>query len=372
MLGKWAEGYVGVPLIDSGGRCLGSICALTRKPLTNRRLAEALLQIFAIRASSELERKNYEEALAHSEERLRDFVERGKEAIVRVDLEQPIPLDLPEDEKIDLVYRYAYVGDCNDQAARLFGRTNASEFRGTRLEEINPRSDPDQIERLRAGFRADWKDSQIERTFRGRTLLMTRDGIVANGMLHGAWITARDITELKESEAEVRRLNTELKARVQELTELKGRLEQDNAYLLEEIKADHSGNEMVGDSPRFRELLDKIRLVSGTSATVLITGETGTGKELVARAIHNLGPRRDRPMVKVNCAAIPPAWWKRALRHVKGSFTGASETASAVSSTPTAARSSMKSQSCRWRANPIAARLQEHEFEPVGSNQRSR
>ena len=160
--------------------------------------------------------------------------------------------------------------------------------------------------------------------------------------------------------------------RVAELTELKGRLEQDNAYLLEEIKADHNNHEMVGDSPPFRELLDRIRLVAGTSATVLITGETGTGKELVARAIHNLSPRRDRPLVKVNCAAISAGLVESELfGHVKGAFTGATEKPRrAVSSTPTAERIfldeitelPLESQSKILRV------LQEQEFEPVGSN----
>jgi formate hydrogenlyase transcriptional activator len=366
-----AEGYVGSPMIDAGGRCLGLVCAITRRSLPHPKLAEALLQIFAIRAAAELERKNYEEALRHSRQRLADLAEHGREAVARVDLKQPIPLDLPEDEKIDLVYRDAYVADCNDQAARMFGRATAKDLIGARLADIAPRTDPEQVERLRAGFRAGWKNSQVERMVHGRTLLMTRDGIIKNGKACGAWMTARDITELKQAEAEVIRLNSELEQRVAELTELKGRLEQDNAYLLEEINAEHDHHAMVGDGPRFRELLDRIRLVAGTSATVLITGETGTGKELVARAIHNLSPRRDRPLVKVNCAAISAGLVESELfGHVKGAFTGATERRvgrfehahggtlflDEVTELP------LESQSKLLRV------LQEQEFEPVGSN----
>jgi PAS domain S-box-containing protein len=357
-------------MVDSSGRCLGLVCALTLRPLQHPKLAETLLQLVTIHAAAELERKNYEDALRHSQQRLADFVVHGKEAIARVDLEQPIPLDLPEDEKIDLVYRHAFVGDCNDQAARLFGRDSAEELIGARLEDIAPRTDPEQIERLRAGFRVGWKNSQVERTVRGRTLLMTREGIVKDGKAYGAWMTARDITELKQAEAEVLRLNAELQQHVAELTDLKGRLEQDNAYLLDEIKADHN-HEMIGDSQPFRELLERIRLVAGTSATVLITGETGTGKELVARAIHNLSPRRDRPLVKVNCAAISAGLVESELfGHIKGAFTGATERRvgrfehanggtlflDEITELP------LESQSKILRV------LQEQEFEPVGSN----
>ena len=366
-----AEGYVGSPMIDSSGRCLGLVCALTRGPLQHAKLAETVLQIFAVRAASELERKNYEDALADSEKRLRALVTHGVEAVLRIEFEQPISLDLPEDEQIELMYRYGYVSDCNDQAARLFGVAKPEDLIGARMEVVSPKNDPDQTERLRMGIRSQWQLSQVERMFGGRPVLMTRQGEIENGSLTGGWVTARDLTGIKQVEAEVLRLNSELEQRVAELTELKGRLEQDNAYLLEEIKADHNNHEMIGDSPPFRALLDRVRLVAGTSATVLITGETGTGKELVARAIHNLSPRKSRPLVKVNCAAISAGLVESELfGHVKGAFTGATEKRAGrfehahggtlfldeISELP------LESQSKLLRV------LQEQEFEPVGSN----
>ena len=366
-----ADGYVGAALTEPGGRCLGLVCAFTRKPLKHPKLAEGLLHSFAVRASAELERKNYEDELARNEQHYRALVSHGNEAVMRIELDQPIALDLPEQKQFELIYQYAYVADCNEQAAKLFGRTTAKDLIGSRMDVISARDDAQQIERTLAGIRTRWQFSQVERTLQGRVLLMTRQGIIEEGKYTGAWVTARDITELKEAEAEVLRLNGELKQHVAELTELKSRLERDNAYLLEEISADHNNHEMVGHSPRFRELLDRIRLVAGTSATVLITGETGTGKELVARAIHNLSPRRNRPMVKVNCAAISAGLVESELfGHVKGAFTGA--TAGRVGRFEHAHGGTifldeitelpLESQSKILRV------LQEQEFEPVGSN----
>ncbi len=359
-----AQGYVGAPLLDSSGRCLGLICAITRAPLANPKLAEAVLQIFAERASAEMERQQ-------TEERWRGFVTHGNEAMFRLDLEQPISLDAPEDEQIEHYYRYAYVADCNDQAAAVFGLANAGQLIGARLEVVSPRQDAEQMERLRAFVRAGHRFSQVERKLGGRTLLMTREGVIEDGKLLGAWVAGRDISELKQAEAQVRNLNQELEQRVDELTKLRARLEQDNAYLKEEIRADHPSDEMVGVSRAFRELVNRIQLVASTSATVLIQGETGTGKELVVRAIHNLSDRRERPLVKVNCAAISAGLIESELfGHVKGAFTGASERRvgrfefanggtlflDEVTELP------LESQSKLLRV------LQEQEFEPLGSN----
>src|SRR5204862_2311655 len=82
--------------------------------------------------------------------------------------------------------------------------------------------------------------------------------------------------------------------------------------------------EIVGDSPALREALKQVEIVAPTDATILVLGETGKGKELIARAIHYLSPRRERTLVKVNCAAIPTGLLESELfRHEKGAFTGA-------------------------------------------------
>jgi formate hydrogenlyase transcriptional activator len=366
-----AEGYVGSPLMHSDGRCLGLICAITRRPLTNPKLAEAVLQIFAERAAAELQRQQYEDALARAEQRSRDFVTHGNEAVIRMALEQPVSLDTPEHEQIEHFYRYAYVADCNDQAAALFGLEGAPALIGARLEAISPRSDAEQEERLLAFIRAGYHFSQVERKFGGSTILMTRDGVIEDGKLLGAWVTGRDISSLKEAEAQVQSLNRELEHRVEELSELRARLEQDNAYLREEIREDLHLDDMVGHGPRFMELARRVELVASTSATVLITGETGTGKELVARAIHNLGQRRERPLVKVNCAAIAAGMVESELfGHVKGSFTGATERR--IGRFEYAHGGTLFLDEVTELPLEIQAKLlrvlQEQEFEPVGSN----
>jgi len=111
---------------------------------------------------------------------------------------------------------------------------------------------------------------------------------------------------------------------VQELEELKDKLAKEKAYLEEEVRTEHEFGDVVGESPLLRSVLQKVETVAPTDSTVLVCGATGTGKELIARAVHDLSARKAGTFVKLNCAAIPTGLLESELfGHEKGAFTGA-------------------------------------------------
>jgi transcriptional regulator with GAF, ATPase, and Fis domain len=111
-----------------------------------------------------------------------------------------------------------------------------------------------------------------------------------------------------------------------EISQLKVQLEQERNYLQEEIKTSVNFDEIIGSSPALKRVLRLVEQVASVDSTVLLTGETGTGKELIARAIHNRSPRSDRALIKLNCAALPAQLIESELfGHEKGAFTGATE-----------------------------------------------
>jgi len=139
----------------------------------------------------------------------------------------------------------------------------------------------------------------------------TEDLVKANQQL------LQEIVERKKAEDSLQEALTEVR-------QLKNQLHEENLYLREEINLIHSHKDIVGNSEAIRTMLMQIEQVAGTGSTVLIQGETGTGKELAANAIHGLSSRRDRLMIKINCAALPPTLIESELfGREKGAFTGA-------------------------------------------------
>lgn len=157
----------------------------------------------------------------------------------------------------------------------------------------------------------------------------------------------------------------------EEIAALKARLERENSYFQEEIRKEHNFDEIVGNSPELLRLLDQVESAAPTNANVLIFGETGSGKELIARAIHSRSARKGRPLVKVNCGAMPAGLVESELfGHVRGAFTGASETR--VGRFELADGGTLFLDEVGELPLDIQVKLlrvlQEQEFEPVGSS----
>jgi formate hydrogenlyase transcriptional activator len=157
----------------------------------------------------------------------------------------------------------------------------------------------------------------------------------------------------------------------QEIAGLKARLEKENVYLREELRAEHNFEEIVGNSPALLKALHAVEQVAPTNSTVLIYGETGTGKELVARAIHNRSPRNGRALVSVNCSAISAGLVESELfGHMKGAFTGAIERRIGRFELANGGTIFLDEigELCLETQVKLLRVLQEHEFEPVGSS----
>ncbi|HYL99418.1 MAG TPA: sigma 54-interacting transcriptional regulator [Blastocatellia bacterium] len=158
--------------------------------------------------------------------------------------------------------------------------------------------------------------------------LVSRDrtlGILSLGSLSENAFTDEDAEVLEQLGKQVA-IAVENAMAFRKIEELKSKLNEERLYLEEEIRSEYNFEEIIGSSPALRRVLQDVETVAATDSTVLIFGETGTGKELVARAIHNLSARRERTLVKVNCGAIPTGLLESEMfGHEKGAFTGAIE-----------------------------------------------
>ncbi|HET6837586.1 MAG TPA: PAS domain S-box protein [Gemmatimonadales bacterium] len=149
-----------------------------------------------------------ETALKQSEERYRAFIEQTAEGVWRFELEQPVPVTLPEEEQIERMYAHAYLAECNDAVAHMYGFERASELIGTRLGDMMPSDDPQNLEYLRGFIRSGYRltnaeSHEYDREGQERYFLNNLIGIVVEGQLRRAWGSQRDVTHIRQAEAAI-------------------------------------------------------------------------------------------------------------------------------------------------------------------------
>lgn len=219
-----------------------------------------------------------------------------------------------------LIYdRHGRIVEANPQVCKMYGYRHSEFITLTREDIVHP-----EYHVLFEQFKRDTKEKG---GFSGESRDVRKDGTTFMVEVRGTEFEyrdkrhvlamIRDITERKRAEDALRKAFSEIE-------QLKERLETENTFLREEIEVTCKHEEIIGQSDAIKKALNQVERVAGTDTTVLLLGETGTGKELLARAIHNLSSRRGRPMVKVNCAVLPSMLIESELfGHEKGAYTGA-------------------------------------------------
>jgi PAS domain S-box-containing protein len=285
------EAYFGVPLRDQNGQVLGHLCALDENPREPDPRTLYLFQIFAGRAAAELERLRADKELRDNEERLRDLFDEAPIAYVH--------------EGLDTRFLRA-----NRAALRILGvkpEEVPTQFGRTLIPET-----PDAQRRLKEAFESVGRGTDTS----GVVLELRRKD-------DGRQIFIQWWSKPDRSGKYTRTMFVDITDRIL-LEREQERLQAQNVYLREEIKAVHNFEEIIGSSSGLVGVLRDVRRVAPTDATVLILGETGTGKELIARAIHSSSNRADKPFIKINCAALPAGLIESELfGHERGAFSGA-------------------------------------------------
>ncbi|NIR45362.1 MAG: PAS domain S-box protein [Gemmatimonadetes bacterium] len=335
-----AVSYMGVPLQDLDGTVLGHLAVLDTGPMPENPRLLALFRIFADRAAAELRRLRAHARLREREEKLAGLVDGAMDAIIELDRDLSVSRVNRAAEKIFDRDADQLVGD---SFARCLSDESAEKLRGLIAG----------LEKEPEGRRRLWISGGLEATRSSGEPFPAEASLSMYEVRQRPFYTLilRDVNERLEAERRIRFLTVKAE------------------YLREEIEQLHG--DIIGTSDALRNVLREVRQVAKTDATVLITGETGTGKELIARAIHAASPRADLPLIKVNCAAIPANLMESEFfGHEKGAFTGA--TARRDGRFALADRGTIFLDEVAELTPDLQAKLlrvlQEGEFEPVGSS----
>lgn len=334
--------YLGVPFKDKGGQVLGHMAVFDRRPMPESEDKFAIIKIFAARAASELRRIRAEVLVRRREEKLSRLLNGAPDAIVELDADLNVTL-------LNTAAENAFGVAADTTAGRHFSEFLAldsfSHFH--RLIRDLTQSDKGPVQRwvpeILTALCADGSTFPAEAT-------VSRSDSRGRGAFT---LILRNIDDRLAAEEKIRVLSMEA------------------AHLREEIRDLGNFGDIIGTSIALMKVLRDVDQVAPTDATVLIHGETGTGKELIARAIHRAGRKRDRPLVKVNCATIPAGLMESEFfGHEKGAFSGA--TRRRVGRIALADGGTIFLDEVGELPSDLQAKLlrvlQEGEYEPVGSS----
>lgn len=289
--------YMGAPLLNVDGKTLGLLGVIDDKPMPEKPNNATIFRIFAARVMAELQRLRAEKEIEEKQQKLGRLISSAMDGIVELDHKFSITMMNPAALKL-----------FKCELKEIIGKSfiNLLSTKGKNIFEKSVK----QLDSMPEGQRYVWITDSLNVSCRNG-ISFPSEATVSQYEMNGDrfyTVILRNINDKLEAEKKIHSLETETE------------------YLKEELKLLNNFDEIVGQSRPIMKLLHEIDLVAKTDSTVLISGETGTGKELIARAVHSASGRKDKQLIKVNCSAIPSSLIESEFfGHVPGAFTGATK-----------------------------------------------